>query len=1176
MTDLWTLPNGSIIRTVIERIQQEITLPIRQDVSPTVRLISGALPRGLRLDNNTIKGTPFEVVETTSSVFVLRASLDDGSFQDRTFEIITVGADDPSWLTPEGLLQVNQKAFFILDNELVDFALQAIDPDVPAGDELEFYISSGDGELPPGLHLTKDGRIVGVVEPLLALDKRADNGNYDSNVYDGYPLDFNITSDNGYSSYYYDSQFYDYSIATRIPKKLNRFYEFTVSVTDGDAVVKRKFRIFVVGDDFLRSDNTILKVGSGIFTADNTHVRTPIWLTPANLGYKRADNYLTLKLDALDTDTLQGYLLYTLVNTNPDGSISKLPPGMSLDIASGEVYGRVPYQPAVTREYQFTVRATRFTGETNIVAVTGQVFEDTQKGQQTFKIFKLDRTLADGIDDLNSLLGRRIVLEGYSYLVTAVDGTLNDYDQITVSPELRSNKPFIIIEPSIVGSSYAFSNQLDSTTRDFYLNRAIRITNNEKYTIKSITPYLEWTVTDQGNSSIGINNSQYPSQGRVSSISIVNQGLNYSTALVSIIGDGAGATAEPVIDQFGRIVAINVTNGGSGYTTPPQVQITGTFNGTAFAASATATLALESRDEQISRLFNTDLGPVYINETASNRLVIRLPNTTLNRNADRIRDIFSKNNSSSVRVISTKDPFERVTFDINLQRSLVGDFSIGAGKGSVFEERIVVSEDDDEVTNPFTDKTFTVKILGEVESTIQWLTPAHLGSIRANFLSTLFVEAQTSVPNAKMVYTIVDGKLPNGLILTYDGQIVGRPRQFSSVDKKGLTVFDSNSTTFDGGRTSATSFDRQYRFTVRAQDRFGYSAVEREFYLVVEDPNDIIYSNLYMKPFLPASQRQNYINFISDPTIFPPEYIYRPNDPEFGLQKEIKMLAYAGIETKEIKEYVSAVAKNHKRKRYTLGNIKKAVAKEPGTNNVIYEVVYLEVNDPAEPLAGNTHTSFNLKTENKITADSLQYALADDVTKTGAGVPEILVQGRYGTVSVPLSNSKEFEFLARDNTILENTVNNLTVEFGSRADNDIEVDVNLSDSEPYRLRPKTNTIKADSNAVQVSQSKDNVRYISNISNMRSRLSEVGSTDNNFMPLWMRSTQAVGQQELGFITAVPLCYCKPNTADEIILNIKNTDFNFTDIDFEVDRYIIDTTQGNSEQQYIMFANYQFNA
>jgi hypothetical protein len=57
------------------------------------------------------------------------------------------------------------------------------------------------------------------------------------------------------------------------------------------------------------------------------------------------------------------------------------------------------------------------------------------------------------------------------------------------------------------------------------------------------------------------------STGGVDSISIINPGIKYQTApLVTITGDGAGATAKAVINLNGTIREINVTNKGSNYT----------------------------------------------------------------------------------------------------------------------------------------------------------------------------------------------------------------------------------------------------------------------------------------------------------------------------------------------------------------------------------------------------------------------------------------------------------------------------------------------------------------------------------------------------------------------------------------------------------------------------------
>jgi hypothetical protein len=115
----------------------------------------------------------------------------------------------------------------------------------------------------------------------------------------------------------------------------------------------------------------------------------------------------------------------------------------------------------------------------------------------------------------------------------------------------------------------------------------------------------------------------------------------------------------------------------------------------------------------------------------------------------------------------------------------------------------------------------------------------------------------------------------------------------------------------------------------------------------------------------------------------------------------------------------------------------------------------------------------------------------------------------------------------------------------------------------------------DSNAIKISDSKDQRKYISNITNMRDRIRAIGANLREFYPLWMRTSQTVGQAELGFKLAVPLCYCRPGEADSIILNINNSNFNFKQLDIEIERYNIDSTDGNSNEQYVPFANYQFN-
>jgi hypothetical protein len=93
--------------------------------------------------------------------------------------------------------------------------------------------------------------------------------------------------------------------------------------------------------------------------------------------------------------------------------------------------------------------------------------------------------------------------------------------------------------------------------------------------------------------------------------------------------------------------------------------------------------------------------------------------------------------------------------------------------------------------------------------------------------------------------------------------------------------------------------------------------------------------------------------------------------------------------------------------------------------------------------------------------------------------------------------------------------------------------------------------------------------------MRDRIKEAGNISKDFLPLWMRTGQNGSLTELGYVLAIPLVYTKPGYSEIIAANILNNGFDFKTLDYEIDRYIIDSTAGNSTEQYLLFANYQFN-
>jgi hypothetical protein len=324
-------------------------------------------------------------------------------------------------------------------------------------------------------------------------------------------------------------------------------------------------------------------------------------------------------------------------------------------------------------------------------------------------------------------------------------------------------------------------------------------------------------------------------------------------------------------------------------------------------------------------------------------------------------------------------------------------------------------------------------------------------------------------------------------------------------------------TTFDSG---TTTIDKSYTFTVEARDQYGFSAVTKDFTINVTTPNETLYSNLSIRPFLPEKQREMFKSFVNDSLIFTPGSIYRPNDPDFGIQYQLKMIAFAGIETKEAAAFVGAMGLNHKKKRFQVGSIKKAYAVKTGTNEVIYEVIYLDMIDPLEP--------------NDVSLDSKFINTSQDPN----------------TITVDSAN----DIWSRDPAVIGQT------------------------DDPFGFRPDPR-ITIDQTNLEVSDPNTRASFPNSISNWRSRLKNfkddagnfVFATERNYLPLWMRSIQPGTKNELGFVLGIPICFCLPGKADDILLNIKYSGFDFSMLDYTVDRYIIDAVEGYSSDKYIVFKN-----
>lgn len=915
MTISWVTPAGRL-GIVTERVPLTIPLNATSNLDTVnFTVIAGALPRGLRLINGVIKGSPTEVRIYTSYKFVIRAA-DSADISDRTFSIDVDGSDAPQWITKEGFLNVGQgENFFVLDNAYVDYQLESYDSDVIAGDSIEYYLVPSGGELPPGLSLSASGRITGFTDPVFAVDVAS--GGYDTSAYDISYYDKAESKSNGFDSYLFDLETFDYNEPSQQPRRLSRSYTFIVGASDGANEERRLFRIWVVTDDFLKADNSILQIDTNLFRADNTSNRVPIWITTSNLGTHRANNYLTVYLDVYDPPTLSGTIVYLLLDKNPSGSASELPPGMTLDTITGEIAGRVPYQSRVSKTYEFTIQAIDFPA-------------------------------------------------------------------------------------SIANLNYTLQGEWASS--------------------------IEYTE---------------------------NQAVRYN-------------------------------------------------------------------------------GLIYI---------------CLQTNTNQLPSAID----------------------------------------SIYWQSTVATAD----------KTFTINIIGELESAIAWNSGSNLGTIKPNQPSIKTVSAESLLYGGRTVYELVSGTLPPGLSLQGTGDIVGKVKQYSDANGPGLTRFydtflkvrdivgqftdggiihgeTSNATaiiiyknndiiyykltsedtfiideeityntatatissidnfynvTYDG---DTTRFDKTFKFNIKARDTASFSELIKEFFITVVDDNTKTFANLYVKAFQSKENRSAWYDLITNNEIFLSSELYRYGDSNFGIQSELKVLIYAGIESVDAVKYIQAMSRNHQRKQLRFGDVKFAEAKDPDTQETIYEVIYVDV--------------------------------VDDLQKNKKSISSV--------INLPDTINSDI-LLSYDSITI---------------DTDIPL---VSDADHQRVFP--NSFK----------------------NMRRNIQGIGERDRSFLPLWMRSIQDRDFVETGYVSALVLCYVKPGNSQKVIsrlrartdiasrgiwnkqtvyqagdsvqyagdvytASINNTNkipshelaswiknFNFKSINFTADRYIIDVLNNVIENKYLAF-------
>jgi len=297
-----------------------------------------------------------------------------------------------------------------------------------------------------------------------------------------------------------------------------------------------------------------------------------------------------------------------------------------------------------------------------------------------------------------------------------------------------------------------------------------------------------------------------------------------------------------------------------------------------------------------------------------------------------------------------------------------------------------------------------------------------------------------------------------------------------------------------------------YTFTVTVSDQYQDAATSKEFTVNLDIPyTQIEYGN--MSGHATSFIDQNiFYNIAQDPNINSVDNIFRPDDTNFGMRLKPDMLMMSGLEAQTLTAFQQQMEQNHAPKPLYFGDLKTAVAKEGTTTK--YEVVYIEIKD-------------NMVNKDGVAVSS-SIRLRDAVAKPILG---------------PRASSM-----------------NATTDY---VNYEITTDGGLAFSTSGSKVRYANQLSADLGVIET-------LYPNAVANMRSRMKSLGHKEWDYLPLWMKTTQAGDPAPLGYVMAVPVCYCKPGTSALVKKRIEDKSLNFKNIAFTIDRYVVSTSKVATEK------------
>jgi hypothetical protein len=231
--------------------------------------------------------------------------------------------------------------------------------------------------------------------------------------------------------------------------------------------------------------------------------------------------------------------------------------------------------------------------------------------------------------------------------------------------------------------------------------------------------------------------------------------------------------------------------------------------------------------------------------------------------------------------------------------------------------------------------TVTLIVRGSDPDVITWISAENLGSVAVGVPSTISIKATHTEKISALAYkygsaiqasftTTALSSIPGLTLGNSTGNIVGTATTTGTYT---FSVIASTGTYYFQNPLAGPNYP--YPYSIK---QFSITVVANTF------------TNIYLKPLLSVAKRKQYDQFITNTSTFISRMIYRADDPNFGVQTDIRMALVYGIQQLTVAEYSLALAQNFSPRRFRLSDPQVAVATD-ANNHILYEAVYLDVID---------------------------------------------------------------------------------------------------------------------------------------------------------------------------------------------------------------------------------------